>query len=130
MRCVHQPLWTATCRRLGLPLPPLDAAAPTLFSPWRTVLQWDGAAPQRLLGYRNGSAWLASADGQVVALDADGGRFLLPPLPPNELGSLIYDSPPGAKPPVTAPPAAAAPAASAATRRYIYPSGKIALASP
>jgi hypothetical protein len=39
--------WTATCKRLRLPLPPPDASAPYVFSEWRTVAQWDTASQVR-----------------------------------------------------------------------------------
>mmetsp|Transcript_5785 Transcript_5785/g.17844 ORF Transcript_5785/g.17844 Transcript_5785/m.17844 type:complete len:194 (+) Transcript_5785:914-1495(+) len=36
--------WSATCKRLGLPLPPVDPSAPPTYSEWRKVAEWDEAS--------------------------------------------------------------------------------------
>ena len=75
---IGNPLWLATCRRLGLPEPPIDTSAPPMFSEWQTVMRWDGSMPRRLLGFSEDHAWLVDADGKVVALTAEGDKFSLP----------------------------------------------------
>ena len=71
-------LWLATCQRLGLPLPPVDPSAPPEYSEWRTVATWGADAPRLLLGFRDDLAWMADAQGNVLALDAEGGSFSVP----------------------------------------------------
>lgn len=57
--------WLATCKRLGLPLPPVDPHAPPLFSEWRAVAEWEVAAPRLVLGFREEHAWLTDPEGHV-----------------------------------------------------------------
>ena len=71
------PVWLATCKRLGLPLPPVDPASPALYAPWEAVAEWDAADGTKVLGVKEGLAWLLQAD-QAVAIAADGGHFEVP----------------------------------------------------
>ena len=71
------PAWLATCKRLGLPLPPADPASPALYAPWEAVAEWDAADGTKVLGVKEGLAWLLQAD-QAVAVAADGAHFEVP----------------------------------------------------
>ena len=68
--------WLATCKRLGLPEPPLDPDAPRAFTPWKVAAEWADETPTGL-GFRDGCAWVYSA-GEVVAYNTAGaGEFKL-----------------------------------------------------
>ena len=71
------PVWLATCKRLGLPLPPADPASPALYAPWEAVAEWDAADGTKVLGVKEGLAWLLQAE-QAVAIAADGAHFEVP----------------------------------------------------
>ena len=68
--------WLATCKRLGLPEPPLDPDAPRAFTQWKVAAEWPDGAPQPTgLGFRDGCAWVYSA-GEVVAYNTAGAGEL------------------------------------------------------
>lgn len=70
---VGSPEWLATCRRLNLPEPPLDPAAPLTFSEFKLVDSWGAAQRKAVVGLQDGSAWIHDADsGRVVAYAATG----------------------------------------------------------
>lgn len=72
---VGNPLWLATCKRLGLPEPPKDPNGPTLFSEWKLVATFDGAAGVSYVGFKDEATWLyEAATNTAVAFAPDGSR--------------------------------------------------------
>lgn len=69
--------WLATCRRLGLPDPPVDPNGPTIYTEWRPVAEWDTAV--ELLGFANGTAWVHHPAARTASgYTADGAKTDLP----------------------------------------------------
>ena len=73
---IGNPLWLATCKRLGLPEPPIDPLGPRLYSEWRLVGTLDNEAGQlEVQGFRDEVAWFMDHSTKTaVALSTDGSR--------------------------------------------------------
>ena len=73
---IGNPLWLATCKRLGLPEPPIDPLGPRLYSEWRLVGTLDNEAGQlEVQGFRDEVAWVTDHSTKTaVALSTDGSR--------------------------------------------------------
>jgi len=76
---VGNPLWLATCKRLGLPEPPVDPMGPRLFSEWVLAATFDAPADVTLLGFREETAWVFDHSAKVaLAIAPDGTRTEVP----------------------------------------------------
>jgi hypothetical protein len=73
---IGNPLWLATCKRLGLPEPPIDPLGPRLYSEWRLVGTLDNEADQlEVQGFHDEAAWFIDHSTKTaVAFSTDGSR--------------------------------------------------------
>ena len=71
--------WLATCRRLKLPDPPIDANGPPIYSAWKQVATWDEGANVSVVGYVDGCTWVIDRTDELsIAFEPGGSRKEIP----------------------------------------------------
>jgi hypothetical protein len=73
--------WLATCKRLGLPDPPIDPLGPPIFSEWKCVATWSKVAAEEIdaVGFEAERAWVRdTAKMTSTGYAIDGSTTSLP----------------------------------------------------